>query len=61
MTIQVKVSHGESGHPASFYVSRRASNGTLEAPIAVKEGDALSLFIHAGVDLLITERPPGNP
>ncbi|UUZ75501.1 hypothetical protein LP414_27685 [Polaromonas sp. P1(28)-13] len=62
MTIQVKISHGDAGHPASFYVSKQDADGCPlnEPAIPVKDGDTLTLYVHPGIKLVITERPPGE-
>lgn len=60
MTIQVTVSHGDIGHPAPFFVTRQRPDGTFEGwPVAVQNGTAVTLYIHSGCQLLVTERPPG--
>lgn len=59
MTIQVTVSHGDIGHPAPFFITRQRPDGTFDGlPVMVAAGGAITLYIHAGVQLLVTERPP---
>ncbi len=60
MTIKVVISHGETGHPAPFFISKVNSDGVkLGAPITVKQGDTFDLYVHANQHLVISERPPG--
>lgn len=61
MTIQVKITHGDTGHPAPFYVSKEHADGVpySDPPIVVKDGEAVNLYVHPGVRLVITERPRG--
>ena len=61
MTIQVKISHGESGVPAPFYVSKVNTAGKpCGETMTVRDGEEVKLYVHNDQHLVVSERPPRN-
>lgn len=58
MTIQVKISHGNAGHPAPVYVQELSGEGKpIGKPFTLKEGQSCEDYIHSNKMFLVSERP----